>query len=685
MLIFYYLLENTKIVDMKKLLLFFFLSGCYSSFAQLVIYNGTNQTGTSATCVVSTIYKGTTIPASLNNQVSSIVLQQGFMATLAENEDGTGEAYTFIAATSNITVNLNKFMNDKVSFIRVLPFRNTLKKGAGLQNNAHIDQLDVSWFYDWGPNDVSLSSREYALMSWGRTGANSSTNINNYINKPEVTHLLSFNEPDNTDQSNVPFAEAVTLHENLAQTGLRLGSPAPTESQAFVWLKSFMAGAKEQNVKVDYVAIHWYDWGSYLNTLNTSPNANDVFNRFKNYVNNIYAIYGKPIWITEFNANRNTTSATHQAFIALALPWLEAQPFVERYAYFFPPALPPVDANGNITPIGTAYKNFAASTLAIKENYDNTELLTDSVNTNLQTENATIYGGTIANCTNASGGRITNAVSGGNIITFHNIVAPTTGSYNLEVNYFSTTNRNITVRVNYGTTQTVSITASGSATCAQGGARAIRVIPINLLAGANSIELSDAPILDFINVRTTGTLPVSLLNFTGGLRQSNIQLNWSTATEQNSKYFDILKSTNGENFYSIGTVNAAGNSTEQKNYFHADHQPAKGLNYYKLKLVDADGSYTYSKVVLIKNEEKANQLTLVAQTNNSIKVSATSSTTEKATIMLLGLDGKTLYKQNVLLNNGANFIDIPASMVKGNIAIIALTTSKGVSTIKVMQ
>lgn len=172
-------------------------------------------------------------------------------------------------------------------------------------------------------------------MSWGRTGANSSTNITNYINKPNVTHLLSFNEPDNTDQSNIPFAEAVTLHENLAQTGLRLGSPAPTESQAFVWLKSFMAGAKEQNVKVDYVAIHWYDWGSYLNTLNTSPNANDVFNRFKSYVNNIYAIYGKPIWITEFNANRNTTSATHQAFITLALPWLEAQPFVERYAYFF--------------------------------------------------------------------------------------------------------------------------------------------------------------------------------------------------------------------------------------------------------------------------------------------------------------------------------------------------------------
>ncbi len=362
------------------------------AYGQLTIFPDLNQAGISGTCVQNTIYVGASIPQSLNNLISSIQLQQGFMATLAENEDGTGSAYTFVAATSTVTVNLTSLLNDKVSFIRVLPLRNTKKKGVGNTNNAWIDPLNVSWFYDWGASDVGTVNREYALMAWGRSGANS-TNVNNYIAKPDITHLLSFNEPDNVDQSNIPFGEAVTLHKNLTATGYRLGSPAPTEGQATVWLTNFMDSANRANVKVDFMAVHWYDWGSYLSTLNTAPDPNGVFTRFKNYINNIYAIYNKPIWITEFNANRNTTSATHEAFIALAVPWLESQPFVERYAYFFPPALPPVDGGGNLTAIGTAYKNQVSNQLALGRNWDQSEIGGIPVSDELILPQYAYYGG----------------------------------------------------------------------------------------------------------------------------------------------------------------------------------------------------------------------------------------------------------------------------------------------------
>ncbi|MES2773861.1 MAG: glycosyl hydrolase [Bacteroidota bacterium] len=670
---------------MKSMLLILTMGLSTQLFSQLVIYSDGAQSGTSATCSVSTIYKTAGIPGGMNDAVSSIQLQQGYMATLAENEDGSGAAYTFIAAISNVSVNLNALLNNKVSFIRVLPLRNTLKKGAGLQNNTHIDQLDVSWFYDWGPNDVSLPNREYALMAWGKQAASNPANITTYINKPDVTHLLSFNEPDNTDQSNIPVDTAVKYHKNLAETGLRLGSPAPTESQAFVWLTNFMAGTRQAQIKVDYMAVHWYDWGSYLSTLNTAPSPNDVFNRFKSYINYVYAVYGKPIWITEFNANRNTTSATHEAFIALALPWLESQPFVERYAYFFPPSLPPVDGSGTITPIGIAYRDFAASTPAIAKNYDNTELITEDVNTLFEAESATLYGSTITSCATASGGQMAGAVTGNNRISFHEINVQSGGNYKVEISYFSTVARTLAMRINHGIAQTISIPASGSLWCYQGGSPGVYEIPVSLLAGNNSIEFTLSPIIDFARVKSAGALPVSLLNFSGLVYNKSIELNWSTAQEQNGRHFEILKSTDGNHFVTIGKLHAIGNSNTVSGYHFTDNSPVTGMNFYKLKAVDNDGSFTYSKTVSLKYDGKAGGLSLVSSTSNNIRISAYSGINEKASIILFSIDGKQLYKQSVDLSSGLNFIDIPNSMSKTNVGVITLYTSKTVNSIKIKR
>ncbi|MCU0388520.1 MAG: glycosyl hydrolase, partial [Chitinophagaceae bacterium] len=501
---------------MKKALLLLGLGITNFLFAQLTIYSEPGQAGTSATCANSTIYKGVDIPGGLNKQISSIHLLKDHIATLAENEDGSGEAYTFVAAVSDVKVDLSRFLNDKVSFIRVLPFRQTKKKGVGNVNNAFIEPIDVDWFYDWGALDVTLPTREYAMQAWGRQAASNPANIANYIAKPDVTHLLSFNEPDNSTQANIPVADAIPLHKLLSATGLRLGSPAPTESEAFVWLRDFMAGTRAQNIKVDHIVIHWYDWGNWNSTGNTAPTPQSVFNRFTAYVNRVYSIYGKPIWIKEFNANRNTTSATHEGFIALALPWLEQQPFIERYAYFFPPAHPPVDGNGVITPIGQAYKNFSGSTPAITKNIDNTELFADDVDKRFEAElYSTRFGSNTVNCATASGGQMVQGVTGGsNRVAFHNIVIPESGSYNMDVSYFSTTARNLTLRINHAPAQVISIPASGP-WCFEGGSPATATIPINLLSGTNTIEFTDAPIIDFIEVKKNGTLPVSWLGFNG--------------------------------------------------------------------------------------------------------------------------------------------------------------------------
>ena len=95
-------------------------------------------------------------------------------------------------------------------------------------------------------------------------------------------------------------------------------------------------------------------------------------------------------------------------------------------------------------------------------------------------------------------------------------------------------------------------------------------------------------------------LPASLINFQGHLNNNQILLNWSTASEHNSKNFDIEKSTDGSHYYLVGSQAGAGNSTSQKNYSLTDKQVSE-LNYYRLKMVDIDGNFLYSQTILIKD------------------------------------------------------------------------------------
>jgi hypothetical protein len=97
-------------------------------------------------------------------------------------------------------------------------------------------------------------------------------------------------------------------------------------------------------------------------------------------------------------------------------------------------------------------------------------------------------------------------------------------------------------------------------------------------------------------------LPVTLLNFNGDKKSSTVDLNWETASEINSDYFEILHTTDGKNFTSIGQVNAAGNSNVSKKYNLTHYHPKQGANYYKLREYDVDGNYSDYKSIYVDFE-----------------------------------------------------------------------------------
>ncbi len=304
----------------------------------------------------------TAIPAGFEDKITSFYLPKGYMLVMAANADGTGESITVMAIDSAVKANLPSRLLNTISYIRYKRFTGQVKKGVCVTEDNKIQAFGSGWFYSWGPTKPVFPNQQFVPMIWGKTGA-TDANVKMLAERNDIDHLLSFNEPDNSSQSNIPVDTAIARYKVMQRTGLRLVSPVTTQDQAFgigKWLTNFMTIAQNQRMRIDCIAVHWYDWGNQTNNAATdSLTAEKVFGRFKTYMENVHSAYpDKPIWLTEYNANVNRKSQVVQMyFMRLSSEWLNDQPWVERYSFFFEADQPPLNPDNSLTTIGAYWKD----------------------------------------------------------------------------------------------------------------------------------------------------------------------------------------------------------------------------------------------------------------------------------------------------------------------------------------
>ena len=107
------------------------------------------------------------------------------------------------------------------------------------------------------------------------------------------------------------------------------------------------------------------------------------------------------------------------------------------------------------------------------------------------------------------------------------------------------------------------------------------------------------------NIDANGVLPVTWETVSAQKQNSQVLINWSTASEQNTKDFEVQYSTNTTNWDLLGTLRAAGNSNSTRNYSFTHQTPLKNntYNYYRILQRDLDGKFSYSKIVSIVFDE----------------------------------------------------------------------------------
>lgn len=97
--------------------------------------------------------------------------------------------------------------------------------------------------------------------------------------------------------------------------------------------------------------------------------------------------------------------------------------------------------------------------------------------------------------------------------------------------------------------------------------------------------------IDDIEVATYSVVPVELTSLSASVSESNIVLNWTTATEINNQGFEIQKSNDKKNWKVSGFVEGNGSSTNMHQYSYVDANPTNGRNYYRIKQVDYNGTF----------------------------------------------------------------------------------------------
>jgi hypothetical protein len=162
----------------------------------------------------------------------------------------------------------------------------------------------------------------------------------------------------------------------------------------------------------------------------------------------------------------------------------------------------------------------------------------------------------------------------------------------------------------------------------------------------------------------TGPLPVNYLSFTGTVENTGVSLNWTTAQEQNSNYFEVQRSTDNNNYAAIGQVTAAHNSSLPTNYSFTDASPASGNNYYRLKEVDLDGNFMYSKIVSVNFGVTGQNVVAVYPNpaHESFQLQFKNMQTGKYEMSLLSPVGQVIQSRSIQVSNTASYIEtVPLS------------------------
>ena len=105
------------------------------------------------------------------------------------------------------------------------------------------------------------------------------------------------------------------------------------------------------------------------------------------------------------------------------------------------------------------------------------------------------------------------------------------------------------------------------------------------------------------------SLPIELASFHANCTEQGVEINWQTASEHSSAFFEVERSEDSQFWKTIEHMQTAGNSTTLLMYAILDSELARTAIYYRLKQVDIDGKIKLYDPISIQCGQFVNEIT----------------------------------------------------------------------------
>lgn len=177
----------------------------------------------------------------------------------------------------------------------------------------------------------------------------------------------------------------------------------------------------------------------------------------------------------------------------------------------------------------------------------------------------------------------------------------------------------------------------------------------NFSVWVRSVSLTSSSSLFQVDVNCR-LLPVTWGSFTAQQQNKQVLLQWSTVQEQNSRDFTIQHSTDGSNWRTLTTIQAAGNSNDNRYYSYIHQNPETGSNYYRIIQQDIDGRTSNSEVRKVVTDKTAQPFSVAGNPVTNGQIQVLINETGGLPVSLYSTDGKLLWKAT--LPYGYSYTDV---------------------------
>ena len=178
---------------------------------------------------------------------------------------------------------------------------------------------------------------------------------------------------------------------------------------------------------------------------------------------------------------------------------------------------------------------------------------------------------------------------------------------------------------------------------------------------------------------SAGPLPLVLRKFSVTQMSNENLVKWVTENATQIEGFEVERSTDGLNFFSIDKQQAI-NASGTHEYRFSDNSFTPGTNYYRLKMVDLDGKFTYSSVVLIRANNIKIPMVYPNPAGSYVNISAGTELVNHVSIY--DFTGKAMIRVN---NKGSeNILHISTGNLSKGVYQVEMTTSTHVCVEKLL-